>query len=863
MQELLAPLDGVVDVKVSVVGRVAIVYHRPPATTAALLAALNAAHLGASVQDVAAGDGQAGSPDRRDGGAGRRRRALAAVRAWAPVGAAAAGLLLATVSRQVLHWPRRWQWALAAPCALVAALPLAPGLRRAALLRRLDMGVLMATAVAGALLLGDLPEALAVLLVVQLADRARAAADARVACLLDAAGAGMAPPRARVLDPGREDRPREVPCDAVRVGEVVLVRAGERAPVDGRVAGGEALLDESALMGESLPVPKKAGDLVHGGSLCQSGVLQVVCTAPAAASAAQAVRALMQDVAATRAPRQEQIDRFAGRYTAAILALAAAVALAPLAVWALAQLFSPSSPPPSFPPPAAWRAALYRGLELLVLACPCALAVAAPFPFLTALAASTRGGAGVLFRSAAALEALAGAQVVALDKTGTLTEGRFCVSGRRRLAATARLEEGLVRRLAASVEALVAHRLSGAVVADVLGCVTEAYYERNGGNGNGNGGSGASSSSSSSSSRALAEVAGLRAIEGVGVEGVCTFVGDGKSGRPYKVVVGNEALLRGWGSVDVNEAAAVAAEEEAAAFMEAHPGEVHLFVIVDGIPELALALTDRPRAEAAGMLAAFGGMGVETAMLTGDSAEVAAAVDARLRGGGGNGEGRRPRRLLGEVVARMKPADKLQWIRARQEGEIQIQPPVLPRAAAAPLACGGGCCKEGGGGGGEKASSENDKLAAAEAGLAGSGGMGVVAAAAAAGAAAGGSAKRPATVVMVGDGVNDGPALAAADVGVAMGAHGTALAVQCAGVVLLGDDLRRLPQAVTMARVVRRVVGQNLALALGPKLLFLAALAAGRGRLWMAVASDAVAFFAVLANGLRPLWLASGIYGDD
>lgn len=838
---LLGPVAGVLDVRINNIGRVAVVRHTLPATTAGLLKALNAAHLGASVQDVAEGEeqahGAAAAATNRNGKGNNKDCIAAVLRAWGPLLAAGVGLALALAGAHA-HWPRpRVAWLAALlPCVVAAALPMGPGLLRAARRRRVDMNVLMAAAAGGALLLGDVAEAMAVLLVVQLAERARAAADARVARSLDAAGAGMAPLRARVLDPEREEFPREVDCDAVAVGEVVLVRAGEKAPVDGEVVRGEALLDEAALTGECMPVPKRFGDFVHGGSVCQAGALRVRCTAPAAQSGAQAVRALVQDVAATKPPAQELLDWFAGWYSRVILTLAGAALAAPAVGWAVAAAGASQASSP-FPGPEAWRAALYRGIELLVLACPCALAVAAPLPFLTALAASTRQGTGVLFRSAAALEALGRVNVVALDKTGTLTEGRFRVTGRRRLAATARLEEGLVRRLAASVEAVIAHRLAAAVVLDALGCVTEAYYDRTNGGNRGNG------------SR-LAEVTGLTSLEGVGVEGECTFASASGADedetdetaasvpavRTYRVAVGNERLLKG---------AAGAAGAEAAAFMAAHRGQVHLFVVVDGVPELALALADEPRAEAVGMLRALRGMGIAAAMLTGDSPGVAAAVEGRLREGG---EGR----LLDEVVARMKPADKLRWVQARQAKGKGEEVTVKEAAEV----CGGGCCGGCGDGGEEDAAA-----AALEAGK----GMMVVVPPARVPDKRQKKRKQGrlgAAVAMVGDGVNDGPALAACDAGVAMGGHGTALAVESAGVVLLGDDLRRLPQAVLMARCVRRVVWQNVAWAVGPKLVFLGLLAAGYGRLWMAVAADAGALVAVLLNGLRPLWLAEGIYRD-
>lgn len=181
VQELLQPLPGVVDVKISVVGRAALVKHRSPAMTASLLEVLNRAHLGASVQHVedaaqeegadgsSGGGGGGGSKGYRGrqqgcccwgggGGGGMRAVAAAAVQQWGPVAAASIGLALAIFLPQQQQQPRpaMMQWAAVAPFALLAFLPLLPGLQRAVILRRADMGVLMSAAVLGALLLGDL-----------------------------------------------------------------------------------------------------------------------------------------------------------------------------------------------------------------------------------------------------------------------------------------------------------------------------------------------------------------------------------------------------------------------------------------------------------------------------------------------------------------------------------------------------------------------------------------------------------------------------------------------------------------------------------------------------------------------------------
>lgn len=850
VKELLKPLKGVLDVKVSEVGRIAIVRHTEAVSATLLLATLNAAHLGASLQDVhfnhhdEDADGDEGND--RGGRSQRRLRSCGDMvhrdaGPWTALLVAAAGWTIAMLSSH-LHWRPLVQYILVIPCVLVAFSPLALPLLRAAQHFRVDVNVLMSSAVVGALCLGDLAEALGVLLLVLMADRVRCAALDYVAALLDStSGRLMHAQVAHVLsfaaekeggEPGKKGKDHgqdmggkkrrgaegglpttDVPVMEVRVGDLVLVRAGEQAPVDGVVVHGEAAMDESALTGECMPVEKKAGARVAGGSICQAGALEISCTAPASHSSLRVIQDMVHDIATSQAPSQEMLDRFAAVYTPLVLFLSFGLALAP-EVWAVLR----GKPVAEV----GWQQGLYRGLELLVLACPCALAMATPLPFLTTLAASA-ARAGVLFKSATALETLSTVQVLACDKTGTLTEGRFMVSGRLTLHRTAKHDPDVVRLLAASVESNVAHRLSAAVVLDALGCVTEAFYS--------NKEDGPKSEGNPMPKKKLAKVSKLRHMEGVGVEGECVLEDYEES---FLVTVGNRALLD---DTDLDD-------PEVQAFLERYQGEAHLFVLVDGVPEMALSLTDRVRAEAPAMLRALADeLQVETTLLTGDSEGVAKVLQAKVGPD-----------LLPTVLARLKPRDKLHWIEERQR-----QPPpvkaafsslrrtsvssyvtVSASATTAPY---------------QRIDDVNtlDELEAAaradksdkrdHSGTRGKDGKQCI-------------------VAMLGDGVNDAPSLRAADVGLAMGEHGMALAVQAADVVLLSDDLSRVPQAIRMSHFVRWIVVQNLFLALGLKIFLMLVIFSGEGRLWEAVASDGLSLMAVILNGLRPLYVAGKFFED-
>lgn len=681
----------------SSVGRVAIVRHETPTVSASTLVnTLNKAHLGASIQATHTfgrqgnsnlGEKGGGMMLTRgssslelsrggDGAAGNGHNVIdlaclqRTVGPWVALVVALLGMIIAYIA-PALGLPSVTLYAIIIPAVIVAASPLFFPLVRAMLFRRIDINVLMSTAVIGALMIGDLPEAMAVLFLVLLADRVRRASFDYVARLLDTTSGRLLPSIARLIDGS------EIPLNEVKVGDMILLRAGEAAPVDGEVMKGEAAVDESALTGEACPVEKRVGSEVSGGTICQTGVLEYRCIAPANESGLCVIRDLVQDIATTRSPAQETLDKFAAWYTPIVLVASFIVALAPEVGAAIRQSN-----------PVNWQAGLYRGLELLVLACPCALAMAAPLPFLTTLASSA-SIAGVLFKSATALETLCRVQVLACDKTGTLTEGRFKVTDRLRLV-TAQLDFDLARRLAASLEAKVAHRLSNAIVLDAVGCVTEAYYQSKEGGGGGG----------------LAEVQKLKHLEGVGVEGTCIY-----QGKSYTVVVGNDFLLEDEEKED----------ESLRAFVTKHRGQAVLYIMVNGVPEGVLSLADTLRPEAPAMIQAMHDLGLETALLTGDGADVAAVIQGQAK--------------VGSVQARMKPKDKLRWIQERQAAHSPAIYLERRQNDCSVLMCPVG--------GGRERDSEGDVLTRMEEQATGEGGGdGVI-------------APKRTSVAMVGDGIND------------------------------------------------------------------------------------------------------------
>jgi Cd2+/Zn2+-exporting ATPase len=249
----------------------------------------------------------------------------------------------------------------------------------------------------------------------------------------------LRPARALVRRDGRE---QEVEADAVRVGETVIVKPGEAIPVDGNVTRGESLVDQASLTGESVPVTKVTGDKVFAGTLNQQGALELIATRVAANSALARIVALVQE-AQEKKSRAEELAEVAGRYYTVVVMVVATLMLL------LPPLLLHHE----------WRASLYRAMTLLVVASPCALVIATPATILSAIANAARNG--ILFKGGAFLESLGRVRLVALDKTGTVTHGRFDVTD---VVAVSGASEQELLAWAASAEKRSPHPLAQAVV---------------------------------------------------------------------------------------------------------------------------------------------------------------------------------------------------------------------------------------------------------------------------------------------------------------------------------------------------------------------------------------------------------------
>jgi Cu+-exporting ATPase len=371
---------------------------------------------------------------------------------------------------------------------------------------------------------------------------------------------GLQPKRARVLRDGREF---DVDVEDVVPGDVVLVRPGERLPVDGEVLEGASSVDESMLTGESVPVEKAPGDTVYGATVNTTGGFSFRATKVGRDSALAQIARLVEEAQGSRAPVQRLADAVAAYFVPAVVA----VSIAAFTIW----LFLGPAP--------AYLSATLVAVAVLIIACPCALGLATP----TAVMVGIGKGAeqGILIKSAEALETAHRVDVVVLDKTGTVTEGRLSVI--ETVAVSISQDELL--RLAASIERRSEHPVGRAVV--------EASERVGAG---------------------WAAPTDVRALPGLGIEGTV----DGT-----RVVIGSLKLIE-------HSGLPVPEDIEASADRLERQGRTLLYVGSGGEVKGLFALSDSPRADSKAAVDLLRDKGIEVVMLTGDRERTARAVAAQV-----------------------------------------------------------------------------------------------------------------------------------------------------------------------------------------------------------------------------------------
>jgi Cd2+/Zn2+-exporting ATPase len=559
---------------------------------------------------------------------------------------------------------------------------------------RFDMKTLMTVAVIGAALIGEWLEGAVVVILFAISealerfsmDRARQS----IRSLVD-----MAPKEALVRRNGEE---LVIPVEAIEVGDIMLIKPGQKLAMDGIVRSGRSSMNEAAITGESVPVEKMVGDDVFAGTLNEEGFLEVEVTKRVEDTTLAKIIHLVEEAQGERAPSQAFVDTFAKYYTPAIMVIAALVATVPPLFFA-----------------ASWETWIYQGLAVLVVGCPCALVISTPVSIVTAIGNAARHG--ILVKGGIYLEEAARLRAVAFDKTGTLTKGKPAVTdyqvydadtdGRELLAAVAALEYRSQHPLAAAV-------------------MKKADDEQ--------------------LSYTDMEVSEFSSITGKGIAGTVNGIA---------INVGKPALFGELPPAIEADVARLQAAGKTVMLIGAEQKVLALLAVADEVREVSRTAVERLHA-----------LGItKTVMLTGDNRMTARAIGKQVG--------------VAEVEAELLPEDKLGFVKGLKE--------------------------------------EHGRVA------------------------------------MIGDGVNDAPALAASSVGVAMGGAGTDTALETADVALMGDDLRKLPFLIHLSRKALLIIKENIAFSLGIKLVALLLVAPGWLTLWIAILADMGATLLVTLNGLRLL----------
>ncbi len=416
---------------------------------------------------------------------------------------------------------------------------------------RVSIDLLITVAAVGASLIGHLEEGAAVVLLFNLAERLEEYAGERARHAIEK----LVQLRPEVAVVRRNSVEMDVPVGEVMPGEVFILRPGDRVALDGEVSEGESSVDQSAITGESVPVAKAVGDDVYAGTMNVDGFLAVRATSMAEESTLSRILHLVEEAEESKSPTEAYVDRFSRWYTPAVIAAALIVATVPPLL--LGQ------------PLIDW---VYRSMVMLVVACPCALAISTPVAMVSAIASASRNG--VLVKGSIHIEELARAKVIAFDKTGTLTRGELEV-GEVRGA-----EPNEVLRCAAALEAKSEHPIGEAIV----------------------------------------ERAQREKVAGGEPTGFKTYPGRGVQARlgENTICVGNPRLFAELGIVN----GSTLSPEDA--------GKTVILVAKDEAVIGSLTLTDKVRPEASAAIAALKARGLRVEMLTGDNEETAREIAGRV-----------------------------------------------------------------------------------------------------------------------------------------------------------------------------------------------------------------------------------------
>ena len=561
---------------------------------------------------------------------------------------------------------------------------------------KFDMSTLMTIAIIGAALIGEWGEGATVVILFAISevlerysmDKARQSIES----LMDIA------PKEALIRRGKHEL--MISVDDIQVGDIMIVKPGQKLAMDGIVLKGTSTLNQAAITGESVPVTKTIDDEVFSGTLNEEGLLEVRVTKLVEDTTLSKIIHLVEEAQAERAPSQAFVDKFAKYYTPAIVALAVLIAIVP-------PLFGGD-----------WSVWIYQGLSVLVVGCPCALVVSTPVSVVTAIGNAAKNG--VLIKGGIHLEEAGHLKVIAFDKTGTLTKGVPAVTD----IVTFSGNENELLMLTAALEKGSQHPLASAITKK-------------------------------------AEAAGLHFNE-VSVEEFQSITGKG-----IKATIQNEMYYVGSPNL-FEEILPNHIDQTISVQISKLQTQGKTVMILGTAYEILglVAVADQVRTTSKEVIEKLHQLGIEkTVMLTGDNQRTAEAIGQEVG--------------VTDIRADLLPEDKLNFMKELRE--------------------------------------------------------------------------RYSSVAMVGDGVNDAPALAASTVGVAMGGAGTDTALETADIALMSDDLSKLPFTIKLSRRALRTIKQNITFSLVVKAIALLLVIPGWLTLWIAIFADMGATLIVTLNSLRLL----------
>jgi len=577
-----------------------------------------------------------------------------------------------------------------------------------------DMNVLMIIAVFGAAAIGEWAEGATVIFLFSLGNALESYTLEKtrqsIQRLMDLS------PNDALVRRGEEEL--RLPLEEIQVGDQVIIKPGERIPMDGEIIEGSTSVNEAPITGESLPVEKTVGDEVFAGTINQEGAVEIQVTKLVQDTTLARIIQLVEEAQEQRAPAQRYVDIFVRYYTPAVITLAVGIATIPPLLGA-----------PFIP----W---FYRALTLLVVSCPCALVISTPVSVVSAIGNAARNG--VLIKGGVYLEQSGAISAVAFDKTGTLTRGVPQVTDIIPFSGDGRASEPVGTGKTRAV------RDGKGLTAEGLLSLAAAIEAR----------------SEHPLAEAIRREAARQGVAFKAGENFTTLTGRGAraeiNGQQY--YIGNLRLFTTDLGLDLGEITPY--------WQRLQEKGKTVILVGDGTRVLGMiAIADRVRETSLEAVQALRENGIKTIMLTGDN-----KVTARV--------------IAGEIgietyQAELMPEDKVRAIQKLQ--------------------------------------------------------------------------KKHRVVAMVGDGINDAPALAAASVGIAMGGAGTDTALETADIALMGDDPMKIPYLVGLSRQALRIIKQNIAFSLSVKLAAVALIFPGLLNLWLAILADTGASLLVILNGMRLL----------